>query len=90
MCGQCAFLKEKYYKEGNGGGKEYYCEYLKEYVCGSCRGCSNYQKDEKRSNDKVNTIINDGKTYDNGIPVEMYFLLLLILVILGLILGVFQ
>ena len=33
MCGQCAFLKEKYYKEGNGGGKEYYCEYLKEYVC---------------------------------------------------------
>ena len=42
MCGQCAFLKEKYYKEGNGGGKEYYCEYLKEYVCGSCRGCSNY------------------------------------------------
>ena len=46
MCGQCAFLKEKYYKEGNGGGKEYYCEYLKEYVCGSCRGCSNYKKDD--------------------------------------------
>ena len=48
------------------------------------------KKLKKRSNDKVNGIISDGKSYDNGIPVEMYFLLLLILVILGLILGVFQ
>ena len=47
------------------------------------------KKDDKRSNDKVNSIISDEKSYDNGIPVEMYFLLLLILVILGLILGVF-
>ena len=30
MCGQCVFLKEKYEKVGNGGGKKYYCEYLKD------------------------------------------------------------
>ncbi len=47
------------------------------------------KKDDKRSNDKVNSNISDEKSYDNGIPVEMYFLLLFILIILGLILGVF-
>ncbi len=90
MCGQCAFLKEKYSKEGNGGGKKYYCEYLKEYVYGNCRGCANYKKDNNRSNDNVKSIINDGQNYDDGIPVSMYFLLLFFLVLLGLILGVFQ
>lgn len=90
MCGQCAFLKEKYYKEGNGGGKKYYCEYWKEYVCGSCKGCANFKEDAKRSNDKANDIISNGKNYDDGIPVSMYFLLLFFLIVLGLILGVFQ
>lgn len=90
MCGQCAFLKEKYCKEGNGGGKKYYCEYLKEYVYGNDQGCNNFKKDTKRPKDKITSIINDGANYDNGIPVFLYFLLLLFLIILGLILGVFQ
>ena len=89
MCGQCVFLKEKYEKVGNGGGKKYYCEYLKDYVYG-CSSCSNFKSDKKRNGDKVKMIVEDGKEYDNGIPVSLYFLLLLILIILGLILGVFQ
>lgn len=89
MCGQCAFLKEKYYKEGNGGGKKYYCEYLNEYICCNCKGCAKFQKDAKRSSDTINNIINDSAAYDDGIPVEIYFGILFFLIILGLILKVF-
>ena len=88
MCGQCVFLKEKYERIGNGGGKKYYCEYLKDYVYGNST-CPNFKSDGKRSSDKVKTIIEDGKEYDNGIPVSLYFLFLLLLIIIGLILGVF-
>ena len=56
MCGQCAFLKEKYCKEGNGGGKKYYCEYLKEYVYGNDQGCNNFKKDTKRPKDKITAL----------------------------------
>ena len=90
MCGQCAFLKEKYVKEGNGGGKKYYCEYLKGYVYGSSHNCSNYKEDKKRSKDTINSIISNSNAYDDGIPVNVYFCLLFFLIILGLILGVFK
>lgn len=73
MCGQCVFLKEKYYKEGNGGGKKYYCEYLNEYICCNCKGCAKFQKDAKRSSDTINNIINDMQ------PMMMEFLLKFIL-----------
>lgn len=42
MCGQCVFLKEKYERIGNGGGKKYYCEYLKDYVYGNST-CLNFK-----------------------------------------------
>ena len=84
------FLKEKYYKEGNGGGKKYYCEYLKEYTYGCNKCCSNYKKDDKRSSDVINTMISEGNNYDDGISVSIYFALLFFLIILGLIMGVFQ
>ena len=90
MCGQCAFLKENDYREGNGGGKKYYCEYLRDYTCGSDHCCAAFKKNVKRSADNIEKIITDGKNYDNGIPAETYFFLVFLLLILGLILGVFK
>lgn len=46
MCGQCVFLKEKYERIGNGGGKKYYCEYLKNYVYGNST-CLNFKSNSK-------------------------------------------
>jgi hypothetical protein len=87
-CNSCKNLKEKDRKEGNLGAV-YFCSKKKTYVSGASV-CDDYSEDIMRKTFKRDEIYRDGIKFSNDkTPIGAYVFVLIILVVLGLILGVF-
>lgn len=92
LCCSCDNLDTKKSSAGKVNGKLYYCKKLKTFVNTSkLKDCDNYKKAFKRKSWETDEIYKEGKSYDNDTtPISVYIILLLILIILGLFLGVFN
>ena len=88
-CGYCKCLDINKKKEGCVSGALYYCKLKKDYVYVTDENCNNFEKDF-RDKELVGKLLEDSKTYDN-IPFSpsTLFLLSAILIIVGLIMGIF-
>ena len=90
-CCSCKFLVEKNKIEGKVNGSLYYCSKLKTYVNGANDKCDDYYLAQGRGGTVRDEIYNDGrKYYDDTTPIGFYLVVLVILIILGLFLGVFN
>lgn len=90
-CCSCKYLNENKKIEGRVNGSLYYCSKLKTYVNGASGSCDNYFIDHGRKIYTRDEIYDDGKKYYNDTtPVGFYLVVLIILIILGLFLGVFN
>lgn len=90
-CCSCKYLNENCKKEGKVSGCLYYCSKIKAYVNGASDSCDDYCFEYGRKVYTRDEIYNDGKTYYNDTtPVGFYLVILIILIILGLFLGVFN
>ena len=90
-CCSCKYLNENCKMEGKVSGSLYYCSKLKPSVNGASGRCANYCIDHGRKVYTRDEIYDDGKKYYNDTtPVGFYLVVLIILIILGLFLGVFN
>lgn len=89
-CAYCNCLDDKNKKEGCTSGCLYYCKVKKEYIYANNMQCDHFKK-SSRDEELVNNLIEESKVYDNILISEDSLLLLfVILVIIGLIIGVFR
>lgn len=85
---RCANLDVKKKQPGKVSGNLYYCKKLKTYVNPSKFKCEKFSKDDKRLEN--HEIYEDGKNYYNdNTPIGLYVFVLIVLIIVGLIMGVF-
>ena len=90
-CADCANLDDKKSQDGKVSGKLYYCKKLKQYVNTTMDACEKFDQTYSRKRSKVDEIYDDGKKFDNdNTPLGFLIVVFIILVILGLILGVFK
>ena len=89
-CNSCAYLKSSNKKHGKVDGCLYYCACKKTYVNATSKSCDNY-KSAYRDSYTLNEIYrNSDDFYDDDTPVSTYLVILIIMIITGLILGVFK
>lgn len=89
-CSSCKYLDGKNKCDGKVSGCKYYCSKVGGYVDGSSNGCDKYEKTYSRTNYECNKIYEEGKHfYNDNTSNGVYLVILIILIILGLILGVF-
>lgn len=89
MCFNCKYLDVKKKKTGACNGAVYYCKKNNCLIYDN-KICSNFVKDEKREKEVIEKIEEDTNNYDNiKTPPEVLFAIFILLVILGLIMGVF-
>lgn len=90
-CSGCKNLKVKKTKEGKVAGKLYFCELHHEYRYVNEKGCDKFEKNKKITKDIIKEIEEESKKYDDSpIMVGFYLTILIILIVLGLIMGVFH
>lgn len=90
FCCSCSNLDTKKKSAGKVNGNLYYCKKMKTYVNASKTGCEKFEKASGRKSWETDELYKDGKLYDNDTtPISLYLFLMVILIILGLILGVF-
>lgn len=89
-CYNCKNLDTSKKKPGAYDGCLYYCKKNKMFVNPAKYVCANYTKGD-RDYLKDDKIYEDGKKYyDDATPIWVYAIILVILLVLGLILGVFH
>ncbi len=90
-CCSCKYLNENCKKEGKVSGSLYYCSKMKTFVSGASSSCDSYCFEYGRKVYVRDEIYNDGKNYYNdATSPSFYLVVLIILIILGLFLGVFN
>ncbi len=90
-CSSCKYLKESTKKVGAVSGAIYYCSKAEKYVNACNNGCSDFSNDYGRKTYNCNKIYEEGEHYYNdSTQNEFYLLILIIMIILGLILGLFN
>lgn len=90
-CYNCSKLKASDKKEGKGNGTLYFCSKHKKYVSGASDGCDAYEYDIMRKQTEKDEIYKNGLNYsDDNTPISVYIGIIVILVILGLIIGIFK
>lgn len=90
-CSDCDKLDAKKKSAGKTSGNLYYCKKIKKYINPTQIGCENFENCYKRGWYEKNQIYDDGKAYDNSSGSwQFYGIVFIILVILGIILGVFK
>ena len=90
-CADCRYLREDKKKDGKVSGCCYYCTKIKEYVNGANSICDNFEKSYSRKYTTIEKIYKDGKDYwNNDTPLPLVLFILVVLIILGLIMGVFK
>lgn len=88
-CYNCGNLDPKKKSNGKVDGALYYCKKVKKYVNPTDGSCKNFKKGSRKPWDN-DAIYNDGRRYFNDrTPVIVYIILFFILVIIGLLSGVF-
>lgn len=88
-CHSCGNLDAKKKSKGKASGALYFCKKNKSFVNPTSKGCKNYKKCSRKpwENDEI---YNDGKLYFNDIiPAIVYIIIFFILIIIGLLSGVF-
>jgi len=89
-CYKCKNLDVKKKAAGEESGFIYYCKKQKKYVNPVSPGCDKFE-DGKRDYYEDKEVLQNGKDYSNDTkPWSFYLIVFIILVILGLILGVFK
>lgn len=89
-CAYCSCLEDKNKKEGCACGCLYYCKVKKEYIYATDMQCDHFKK-TSRDEKLIKNLLEESKVYDNfAISPEFLLLLFVILVIIGLIIGVFR
>ena len=85
----CKYLDVNNKKEGKVNGCLYYCKLRQEYVYG-CDGTCEKFENERRDSKVIEKIYKEGKEYDdiNASP-EVLLIIIIILVIMGMVMGVF-
>lgn len=88
-CVNCKYLDINNKKEGKVNGCLYYCKLRQEYVYG-CDGTCEKFENERRDSKVIEKIYQEGKEYDdiNASP-EALLIIIIILVIMGMVMGVF-
>lgn len=91
-CSDCSNLDTKKKKAGKIRGNLYYCKKLKQYVNTTMYACEKFDKTYSRKKYENDEIYDDGKKFldDDNTPVGLLVAVFFILLILGLIMGVFQ
>lgn len=90
-CCSCKFLVEKNKLEGKVSGGLYYCSKLDTYVNCYTGMCNDYCRESGRKTYVCDEIYADGKKYYNDTtPVGFYAIVLIMMIILGTVLGVFN
>ena len=88
-CYKCKNLDVKKKTAGEESGAVYYCKKVKGNVNPASPGCDKFE-DGKRDYYDDKEILKDGKDYSNDTKSPMFYLIVfIILLVLGLILGVF-
>ncbi len=89
-CSDCKYLDINKKQKGAVSGCLYYCSKKKGFISGADNICENFERTYARKRIEINEIYEEGKNfYDNTTPLWFYVVTLIILIILGLILGVF-
>jgi len=89
-CCSCEYLKESNKKNGKVNGCVYFCAKTKKYVNGSSDACENYKLDRLRKTHIRDEIYKNGKKfYNDETPVSLYLFIVIVLVVVGLIAGLF-
>lgn len=89
-CADCRYFDASKKKEGAISGCYYYCSKKKCFISGANNICENFVRTYARKQYEINEIYEEGKKfYDNTTPLWFYVTVLIILIILGLLLGVF-
>ena len=89
-CHRCGNLDPKKKSAGKAGGNLYFCKKMKTFVNPSKFSCDKFKKADRKEWQN-NEIYDDGKRYYNDrTPAIVYFILFAILVIIGLLSGVFS
>ena len=90
-CSDCVNLDVNNKKAGKVSGNLYYCKKIKKYVNPSMCNCENFDKTYSRKKYDNELIYEDGKNfYDDDTPLGLLVVIFFILLILGLIMGVFK
>lgn len=88
-CYNCGNLDAKKKSKGKVSGAIYYCKKMKTYVNPTNNGCKNFKKCSRKPWDNE-AIYKDGQKYFNDrTPAVVYIILFIIIVIIGLLSGVF-
>lgn len=91
LCCSCDNLDPKKKKPGKLNGNLYYCKKVKNYVNPTSSECEKFQKAYKRKNYEIDEIYHEGKIYSNdGTPMGLYVVLLVVLIILAIIVNIFN
>lgn len=89
-CAYCDNLDPKKKVPGKVSGNLYYCKKLKTFVNPTMKGCEKYTK-SKRKYYESDDMLREGREYNNDIiPNGLYLAILIILIIIGLIFGLFK
>ena len=89
-CCSCKNLDPKKKSPGKANGNLYFCKKAKTFVYASSSKCKNFEKASGRKSYEIDEIYKESKLYDNDTtPLGLYVILLIVLVIVGLIMGVF-
>ena len=89
-CADCRYFDTSKKKEGAISGCYYYCAKKKEFVSGFNDVCQNFDRTYSRNRYEVNKLYEEEKQfYDYTTPLMFYVIILIILIVWGLILGVF-
>ena len=89
-CYNCKYLDKEKKKQGKVDGNLYYCQKNKAYINAAKDTCPNFSKSERRSWENDEIYQDSKKYYDNDTPLGFYIFILVVLIILGLILNVFN
>ena len=89
-CYNCANLDKEKKSAGKLMGNLYYCKKNKVFVNAATNGCEKWSKSSRKGYED-DEIYKDSKDYyNNNTPIGVLAFVLIVLVILGLILGVFK
>lgn len=89
-CYNCGYLDPVQKKYGAVNGCLYYCKKNKTYINAATDNCEEYKNGYRNNYDNNEIYRNSDDYYDNDISTEVYLIVLIIMIITGLILGVFN
>lgn len=89
-CYSCAYLDTKTKKSGAIDGCLYYCKKNKTFVNAATDSCETHKNGYRDTYENNEIYRNSEDYYDDDTPIELYIFILIVMIVLGLIMGVFK